>query len=934
MRNEMMHYGILRKSGRYPWGSGEDAYRRSKDFYAYVDELKTMLSNDGVPKKHLDREVAKLIGEAVPDGAGYSISNLRDTRTIAKEELVAYETHTAKKLKNKDWSDDAIGTHLGISSATVRLRLKDSEDQKKSSLRNTADVLRKNVDEFDIVDIGKGVGHWLGISVERLRAAASVLRDEGYETHNIKVRQPGTDHNTNQLVMVKPGVTRSQAQKMSDRIHTMGEWTENDGQSFYGIQPPLSISRDRIKFRYAEDGGAEMDGVIQVRPGVPDLDMGKNTYAQVRIKVDDSHYLKGMAVTDPRVPAGYDLVFNTPKSRSDGPEKAMKPLTEDPDLPFGSVISRQILKHNPKTGKDEVSSALNLLREEGAVAEWRKSLPSQMLAKQPQSLIKEQLGVTRKETRQRLDEINAITNPVIRKKKLADYADQIDSDAVELRAAAMPHQKTAVILPVPKMSDREVYAPGFETGERVVLIRFPHGGRFEIPELIVNNNVPAAKRLLKNAADAVGLNSKVAERLSGADFDGDTVLVIPNPKGKIKGLESAPSQYEKKLKDFNPKELYGGYKVVGTRVKKDGTEEEVGNFPLMKNTGREMGMITNLITDMSVQGADADHVIRAVKHSMVVIDAEKHKLNYKQSEIDNNIRQLRALYQTTPGKAKPGGATTLLSKATSKERRPEMVPRPMRDGGPVDEKTGATVMVPSGRMRSEYDKTTRTYSENKVPVTKEYRKLSLTDDAFTLVRDPKDPVEKLYAEHANAMKSLANEARLQALKTPNPKYNPEAKKVYKDEIDKLAADLKTAEKQKPLDRRARNYAGITIKQKMAEDPLLRDDRDLKKKVERQAVDQARKRLGLEKPVIEITDRQWDAIQSRGVSASLLTKILEYADPKRVEELSMPRKNTVMTGAVIARAKAMLAAGATNADVAAALGIPASTLREAGKRGEL
>ena len=105
-------------------------------------------------------------------------------------------------------------------------------------------------------------------------------------------------------------------------------------------------------------------------------------------------------------------------------------------------------------------------------------------------------------------------------------------------------------------------------------------------------------------------------------------------------------------------------------------------------------------------------------------------------------------------------------------------------------------------------------------------------------------------------------------------------------------------------------------------------------MERQAKAAARARLNLKKPEIQISDRQWDAIQSGAISSSRLREILGYADEKRVLELAMPRKNTVMTSAVTARAKAMLAAGATNADVARALGISVSTLRAAGARGDL
>lgn len=940
MSDEFQHYGIMRKSGRYPWGSGENEYKRSMDFYAYIDKIRE--KNPGIA----DKDIAKLIGEATPDKGSFSVANLRDTTTIAKEQKILHETMEAKKLKAKDWSVQAIAENLGISVGTVNLRLKASEEAKQSSLRNIAEVLRKNVDEHDIVDIGKGVQHSMGISPERLRAAASVLRDEGYMTHTVPVKQPGTNNFTQQLVMVKPGVTFGEARRMTDKIHTMGEWTEDNGKTFFGIHPPLSVSPKRIDVKYLEDGGGDRDGLIYVRPDVPDLSMGKNSYAQVRIKVGDTHYIKGVAVKNAKdIPAGKDIVVFSNKKRGtpvlgEGSNSVLKTLKDDKDNPFGSVISRQIVDIDPKTGKERVTSALNLLREEGDWQDWRNSIPSQVLSKQPRSLIKSQLETTRDQVNDRLTEIGKITNPVIRAKKYADFADQIDADAVDLRAAAMPHQRTAVILPVPKLNPTEVYAPQFPTGTPVVLIRFPHGGQFEIPEVTVNNNNRSAKAMLGNAIDAIGVHPKTAEKLSGADFDGDTVLVIPNPQGKVKGSESMGSAarvYERGLKDFNPKEQYGDYKVIGQRTKKDGTVEDIGNFKLMKNTGLEMGMITNLITDMQIQGATPDHVVRAVKHSMVVIDAEKHKLNYRQSAIDNGINQLRQLYQTTVlpnGETKVGGASTLLSKATAEVRVPQRKLRGAKQGGPINKETGELIYVPTGKQTSKFDKKTNTYLDEKTPVQESVKRLALTNDAFTLVRDKADPVEKLYAEHANEMKAIANSARLLSDRTPRPKMDPRAKKEYAPEIKKLYDDLAAAESQKPLDRRARVYAGITVKQKMDEDPLLRFDRERKLKVERQAVKAARSRLGLKTPVIEITDRQWDAIQARGVSASKLRAILAYADEKRITELSMPRQNTVVTTAIASRVRSLLAAGMTNADIAASLGIPASTIRGAIARGDI
>lgn len=914
LSRELMHYGILTKSGRYPWGSGKDPYGRSTSFYAMVTDLK----KKGIP----EIEIA--------ESMGLSVADLRSTKTIAKEQIVLEQTNRAVKLKEKGVSLEEISRELGIPKPTVRLRLKNSENIKESSLRNTAEMIRKNVNEHGIVDVGKGVDVRLGIADTKLNAALSVLRDEGYETYNLQTPNVGTRHATNQRVIVPPGTGFGGAKKMTDRIHTMGDYTEDDGLTYFGIHKPISVNSNRIKVVHESAD----DGTIYVRPGVKDLDMGKNTYAQVRIAVDGTHYIKGMAVKKDGLPEGIDLEFHTNKTArtpllGDKDNTILKPLKRDADdnidegNPFGSMIKRQIVELDSR-GVERVKSALNMVNEEGDWDDWRTSIPSQVLAKQPHSLIKSQLQITRDQMRQRLDEIDKITNPVVRQKAYEDFADKVDSDAVDLRAASMPRQRTQVIIPMSKMNKGEIYAPNFETGERVALIRFPHGGRFEIPEVVVNNNNRTAKKLLGNAKDAIGIHPSVAERLSGADFDGDSVVVIPNRSGKIRSSDAPVYQ---SLRTFNPKTLYGGFK------------EENGkpNFKVMTQTGLEMGKITNLITDMSIQGAKPDHIVRAVKHSMVVIDAEKHKLNYKQSEMDHNIAQLRELYQATPkpdGTVKVGGASTLLSKATAGQRIPEVKLRPAKLGGPIDPDTGAKVYVPTGKTNSKYDPKTKTYTDEKVLKTTEMKRLALTDDAYSLVRDKSDPVERLYADHANEMKAIANMARLKRVRTPSPKINTQARIVYKDEVAKLKADLDKAKAQKPLDRRADVIAGAKYKALLKDDPTLRYDTDRRRKVERQVKNAARARLGLEKPVIEITDRQWDAIQSGAVSASRLREILDYADAKRVTELAMPRTNPVMTSAINARARAMLSAGNSVADVAAALGVSASTLRAAALRGEV
>ena len=353
-----------------------------------------------------------------------------------------------------------------------------------------------------------------------------------------------------------------------------------------------------------------------------------------------------------------------------------------------------------------------------------------MLSKQQPSLIKSQLEMTQERRENELKSIKRLTNPTVRKKLLEDFADSTDSAAVHLKAAALPRQGPHVILPLSTLKSNEIYAPNFNNGEKVVLIRHPHGGTFEIPELIVNNNNREGKKLLgPQSVDAVGIHHETAKRLSGADFDGDTVLVIPNNAERVQHSKALED-----LKDFDPLYSYPGY--PGMKV--------------MRNTQLEMGAISNLITDMTIQHAPHSEIARAVRHSMVVIDAEKKGLNWKESEQRNGIKQLKEKYQV-------GGSSTLISRARSPEWVSARKPRTAALGGPVDRVTGQLVFEPKPNGR-------KTKSS----------KLAETHDANTLLSNGGvgTPVERLYAKHSNSLKALANEARLTALNTPVSNDHP------------------------------------------------------------------------------------------------------------------------------------------------------------------
>jgi hypothetical protein len=585
----------------------------------------------------------------------------------------------------------------------------------------------------------------------------------------------------------------------------------------------------------------------------------------------------------------------------------MKPMQKDKltgeiskDDPFGSNIRDQVYAKHPdgtfvrdSFGRRKVESTMNIVNEEGKWDEWSRNLSSQMLSKQKPSLAKNQLDMAYESKQREFDEIMSLTNDTVKKHLLEKFADSADSSAVHLKAAQMPRQSTKVILPINSMKEDEVYAPTFKDGERVVLIRFPHGGKFEIPELKVNNRHPEARKLLGNAPDAIGIHSKVAERLSGADFDGDTVLVIPNNHGKIKTEPALEG-----LKGFDPQKY---------KIPKDSP------IPRMtpKIKAQEMGKVSNLITDMTIKGAPNDEIARAVRHSMVVIDAEKHGLDYKQSAIDNGIAQLKKKYQSRED-GTVGGASTLISRATSETRIPDRKPRPAKEGGPIDPVTGKRVYVETG---TEY--------YNGKPKTIKIEKLANTDDAHSLSSGM--PIEHIYAEHSNRLKSLANQARKEMLRTKDIEYSPSANKGYAPEVKMLEAKLNMALRNAPIERQAQVIANAGFRLKKDATPDM-DPAEIKKLRSKELQD-ARERVGAKKDQVKIEPREWQAIQAGAVSKTMLNRILDNTDVEKIKELATPREKQAMSTTDLNRATVMLR-NHTLAEVADALGVSVDKLKSA------
>jgi len=825
--DSLLHYGVKRRSGRYPWGSGEEPQQGENKFLTKYEDLKS--------KGHSETEIASKLG--------MNTTQLRNNITWARKEQREYLQKQVGVLKESGMSNVAIANKLGVSEATVRNYKSPTEKNQKMQLDGVTNAVKSGVGSTGFLDVGVGVERQLGVSRDKFNAVVNKLVEDGdYHIHEIYVKRLSdpSKYTTVKVLTKEPDIEK--VKRNSDKIRPLDSWSDDHGVTIHNIKPPQMVHLDRIKVRYAEEGGADKDGLIELRPGVKDLDLGNSRYAQVRIGAGDNLYLKGMAAySDEKFPPGVDIIFNTNKGKDTPKDKALKTMKDDADNPFGANIVRQ-------------RGALNIVNEQGDWDTWSTKMSSQFLSKQPTALIKERLDATHASLKAEYDEIVSLTNPVVKKHLLDDYIDGLGAKAKHLKAQGLPRTKNHVLLPITNINANEIYAPNYKDGERVVLVRHPHGGIFEIPELVVNNRNPSAKKILGNAPDAVGIHPSVAEKLSGADFDGDTALVIPNNEGKIKTSRSL-------------QELKGWADRMHVLYKRDYATIS----PRTKQI--QMGIVSNLITDMTIKGASPSELARAVKHSMVVIDSEKHKLDYKQSARDNGIAALRKKYQThiNPETGKiSNGASTLISRS----KRKVDIDDPNFD---VDNYVSGTAQ------------------------------------------------ESLYAGYIKGVSKIKNEATKVSNSIPRPEYSKEAAKIYAPEVQSLNVKLNAALLNAPKERQAQLLTNNLYYSNLKAD-MSPDD---KKKLKSRSLARARETVGAKKSNIVITDKEWEAIQARAISTTKLDQILNNADMDVVRKLATPRQSKLST-AKAARAQTLLSKGYTYAQVAETLGVSTSALRDSMK----
>jgi len=945
----LRHYGTPRHSGRYPWGSGKDP-QRSPSFSTQVAELKK--------KGKTEPEIAQLLGLK-------NSTELRARIHIESESKYGAQAAMAARLRAKGYSDVAISKRMNISPNTVKNILLPETQERHRINEATKNMLQSQADAKGMIDVGNASNLQLGVARTKMDVSiAELVMSKGYVVTEIQTPQLGTPNKTTVRVLMSPESMKKAreqytikdpekwkdlpqdvkdakiaylyASKNSGDIRMITDWSSDGGETYKSLQPPVSISSKRIKVRFDDDepSGSAMDGVIQLRRGVEDLSLPAGAhYGQVRIAVDGTHYMKGMAIYSDDMPDGVDIIYNSTKKSSAGKLGAMKPMNTVLDTEDGASIyldadgkqkinefgaSIRQMTYTDKKGKEQ-QSAINIVGFagnqdsgiEGSWNTWSKTLSSQFLSKQSPALAKQQLNLAYLDSKDTFDQYMRITQPAVKQRLLDSFADECDSNAVHLKAAALPRQTSNVIIPIVSLKDNECYSANYRDGEQLALIRYPHAGVFEIPIVTNNTKNKEGKSVLgTKAIDAIGITPRTAEQLSGADFDGDTVIAIPYDSRLIKSSSAL-----KALEGFNPKTAYPAY---------DGMPKMSG-----ATKQQEMGRVSNLITDMTVKGAPLDEIARAVKHSMVVIDAEKHNLNYKLSYNDNGIAELKSKYQGGTI-SKPRGASTLISRASSEERvdkrkaltkdQAEASGRTLVRKGAysVDVNTGEKVFMPTGEGYYKNGK----FVPKQIKSTKMYE----ATDARKLMSKNAEDIEIIYANYANSMKSLGDLARKESAAIKMTPQSKTAKEVYKNEIATLNAKLQIALANAPLERQVHLVGNKQIEMRKAANPDMEPKQI--KKLKGQVLNEMRERIGANKQRVQITPKEWEAIESGAISNSLLSKILNNTNLDVVQTYATPRAKTMMSESKIARAKIYQQQGRTLAQISDMLGVSVSTLSNA------
>jgi len=728
-KNYLIHYGTKRHSGRYPWGSGGNESGTTKQ----IQEL--------LNKGYSYKDIANKLGTTA--------SEIKSYISYSKTQETNHMIHQIAAKKQHGYSNVEIAKQLGVSEGLVRYYSNKQISEKKAASNERVDKVSKSLesilDKHIGVDVGTGVNVNLNLTNSEMNKVIVGLKDKGYKVEMINVPDP-----TNRAITVLHQILTKESvtgRDLHQSINDIVSVNVKANKVSTGTKP-ISISKTRVAIKH----DPSKDGMIYIRPGVKDIfiPVGK-TYCQARILVGENKYLKGMAVYSDDIPKGKDVQFFHSKATD---SKALKDIEKGINI-FGSNVYQY--------EKNGVQSAINVVGSKpGAGVEgywdgWNsaRNLSTQFLAKQPPKAITERIRATKLDLAKELKDINSISNPTIKSWALENFSLALDKKAASMDVSAFPRQSNKVIFGI-DIKDNEVYAPTYNSGETIALVRYPHAGTFEIPVLKVNNNNPSGRKILGNAIDAIGISAKSAAQLSGADYDGDTVIAIPAKYVKA----TAPV---KSLIDFDPRKAYPNGPTTPRITEKQKQEK--------------MGEITNLISDATIRGASVSELTRLVKHSMVVIDSYKHNLDYKQSEIDNDIASLKKKYRQTASIISDAKSPAYVNRELDTSAKGRSYSLPIDSKGNIVYKESTTK-----RYKSKVDK------------------ISLIDNPEKHYTSS-NGVESSYASYSEHLKNMARSARLQSAKVSKAySVNEAAAKEYKNEIASISYKLGQFERSKAAER--------------------------------------------------------------------------------------------------------------------------------------
>ena len=131
------------------------------------------------------------------------------------------------------------------------------------------------------------------------------------------------------------------------------------------------------------------------------------------------------------------------------------------------------------------------------------------------------------------------------------------------------------------------------------------------------------------------------------------------------------------------------------------------------------------------------------------------------------------------------------------------------------------------------------------------------------------------------------------------------------------------------DKVAEAYRNFLATQKGTVAAKRKDNPDMTKaevkKASQQALAQARSSVGAKRSNIEITDKEWDAIQAGAISENKLTQILNNTNTDTIRQRATPRASTTLSTAKQNRIAALSASGYSTSEIAEALGVSSSTV---------